>query len=228
MANFVINQTADKIQEILNKAETPDTTPTINSQNLVESGGVKSYVDTQVSAGASITTASFAPSALEESTEGLTVTDTAIPTSAAVKDYVDTAVAAATPFNRLRIKLPPTSFILRTDLKLRGNGAYMDLDGSSDGTYPWFASCDIPDGYMAVSVTVTGDDTDFQVFEGNFSGALGTTSLGSGSATNPSSPLTVTFSSPVVGTDTNYITIGIIDGGGSGRFFGCYITLQAV
>jgi hypothetical protein len=91
MANFVINQTASEIQQILNKAESPDTTPTPNSQNLVESGGVKTYVDTQVAAGASITTASFAPSALEDSTEGLTATDTAVPTSKAVFDAVDAA-----------------------------------------------------------------------------------------------------------------------------------------
>ena len=88
MANFVINQTASEIQQILNKADTPDTQPTPNSQNLVESGGVKTYVDTQVSAGASITTESFAGSALEDSTDGLTATDTAVPTSAAVVDYV--------------------------------------------------------------------------------------------------------------------------------------------
>jgi len=89
MANFVINQTASEIQQILNKAESPDTTPTPNSQNLVESGGVKTYVDTQVSAGASITTASFAPSALEDSTDGLTATDDAVPTSKAVFDAID-------------------------------------------------------------------------------------------------------------------------------------------
>jgi len=96
MANFVINQTASKIQQILNKAESPDTTPTPNSQNLVESGGVKTYVDTQVAAGASITTASFAPSALEDSTEGITATDTAVPTSAAVKIYIDSARGVVT------------------------------------------------------------------------------------------------------------------------------------
>ena len=33
MANFVINQTASEIQQILNKADTPDTQPTPNSQN---------------------------------------------------------------------------------------------------------------------------------------------------------------------------------------------------
>tara|TARA_R100001198_G_scaffold26783_2_gene14003 strand:+ start:2113 stop:2799 length:687 start_codon:yes stop_codon:yes gene_type:complete len=91
MANFIINQTASEIQQILNKADSPDTIPTPNSQNLVESGGVKTYVDSQVSAGASITTNSFAPSALEDSNDGLTATDTAVPTSAAVFNAIDAA-----------------------------------------------------------------------------------------------------------------------------------------
>jgi hypothetical protein len=99
MANFVINQTASEIQQILNKAETPDTTPTPNSQNLVESGGVKTYVDTQVSAGASITTNSFAPSALEDSSDGLSDTDTAIPTCAAVTDFVRSNFTLKAPEN---------------------------------------------------------------------------------------------------------------------------------
>lgn len=112
MANFVINQTASEIQQILNKADTPDTIPTPNSQNLVESGGVKTYVDTKVAAGASITTESFAGSALEDSTDGLTATDTAISTSKAVKDYVDTRFDApelASGFTELATYIPTTT-----------------------------------------------------------------------------------------------------------------------
>jgi hypothetical protein len=90
MANYEINLTATQIEAALNKAHAP-ATAVDSTQNLVESGAIKTYVDTQVSAGASITTASFAGSALEDSTEGLTATDTAIPTSAAVKDYVDSS-----------------------------------------------------------------------------------------------------------------------------------------
>tara|TARA_R100001198_G_scaffold26783_2_gene14004 strand:+ start:2801 stop:3469 length:669 start_codon:yes stop_codon:yes gene_type:complete len=88
MANYEINLTATQIEAALNKAHAP-ATAVDTTQNLVESGAIKTYVDTQVSAGASITTASFAGSALEDSTDGLTATDTAVPTSAAVKDYVD-------------------------------------------------------------------------------------------------------------------------------------------
>lgn len=88
MANYEINLTATQIESALNKAHAPATVVD-NTQNLVESGAIKTYVDTQVSAGASITTASFAGSALEDSVEGITATDTAIPTSKAVKEAVE-------------------------------------------------------------------------------------------------------------------------------------------
>jgi hypothetical protein len=94
MANYELNLTATQIEAALNKAHSPSSSVD-NTQNLVESGAIKTYVDTQVSAGASITTASFAGSALEDSTDGLTATDTAVPTSAAVKNYVDTSVGSA-------------------------------------------------------------------------------------------------------------------------------------
>lgn len=152
---------------------------------------------------------------------------TSLATQQSIKAYVDNT-AIIPGYNRLRVKLFPTDFIRATDLKLQGNGALIDLDGTGGGDFERYASCDIPDGYQAVSVTVTGDDTAFGAYEGNFSGATSNTQLGTGNATNPSSPLTVTFSSPVVGTDTNYITIGISDGGSSGRFFGCYVTFEAV
>jgi hypothetical protein len=88
MANYEINLTATQIESALNKAHAPATVVD-NTQNLVESGAIKTYVDTQVSAGASITTESFAGSALETSNDGLTATDDAVPTSAAVVDYVN-------------------------------------------------------------------------------------------------------------------------------------------
>ena len=88
MANYEINLTATQIEAALNKAHAPSTVVD-TTQNLVESGAIKTYVDNQVSAGASITTESFAGSALEDSEDGLTTTDTAIPTSAAVQDYVE-------------------------------------------------------------------------------------------------------------------------------------------
>ena len=88
MANYEINLTATQIEAALNKAHSP-ATAVDTTQNLVESGAIKSYVDTQVSAGAAITTASFAGSALEDADDGLTATDTAVPTSKAVSEAID-------------------------------------------------------------------------------------------------------------------------------------------
>lgn len=85
MANFVINQTASEIQQILNKADTPDTLPTPNSQNLVESGGVQSYVDTRVN---NIQVGNFDDSTLIESTETFPDSDNKIPTCGAVKGLI--------------------------------------------------------------------------------------------------------------------------------------------
>jgi hypothetical protein len=59
-----------------------------------------------VSAGASITTASFAGSALEDSTEGLTAIDTAVPTSAAVLAEITTQ----TQPKIATLTLPTTSY----------------------------------------------------------------------------------------------------------------------
>lgn len=48
MSNFVLDQNASTIQALLNKVETPQTVPTAGSQALVTSGGVKTYVDTEI------------------------------------------------------------------------------------------------------------------------------------------------------------------------------------
>jgi len=40
MGNFKLRQTGAVIQALLDKVETPDTTPTNNSQELITSGGV--------------------------------------------------------------------------------------------------------------------------------------------------------------------------------------------
>lgn len=91
MSNFILDNTAEEINEAIHKVTNPDTTLTgtaINDPSLVTAGAVKSYVDTRVSEGGSITINSFAGSSLETSSDGLTLTDDAVPTSAAVVDYV--------------------------------------------------------------------------------------------------------------------------------------------
>ena len=91
MADYPLSLTASEIDVALQKAHSPDTDLTetaINDPSLITSGAVKNYVDTKVSEGASITVDSFAGSSLETSSDGLTETNDAVPTSAAVVDYV--------------------------------------------------------------------------------------------------------------------------------------------
>ena len=82
MANFILNNTASDINDALQKVITPDTEPQQND-NLITSGGVKTYVDGAVGdfAGKTITTEATGI----ENTDN----DTSIPTSAAVLDYVN-------------------------------------------------------------------------------------------------------------------------------------------
>lgn len=91
MADYPLSLTASEIDVALQKAHNPDndlTETAISDPSLITSGAVKNYVDTKVSEGASITVDSFTGSSLETSSEGLTETNTAVPTSAAVVDYV--------------------------------------------------------------------------------------------------------------------------------------------
>jgi hypothetical protein len=87
MANFILNNTASDINDALQKVITPDTEPQLND-NLITSGGVKTYVDGAVGdfAGKTVTTEATGI----ENTDN----DTSIPTSAAVKDYVDASNSA--------------------------------------------------------------------------------------------------------------------------------------
>ena len=82
MANYILSNTASDINDALQKVITPDTVPQLND-NLITSGGVKTYVDGAVGdfAGKTVTTEAIGI----ENTDN----DTSIPTSAAVKDYVD-------------------------------------------------------------------------------------------------------------------------------------------
>ena len=84
MSNYILSNTASDINDALQKVITPDTEPQLND-NLVTSGGVKTYVDGAVGdlAGKTVTTEATGI----ENTDN----DTSIPTSAAVKDYVDTS-----------------------------------------------------------------------------------------------------------------------------------------
>ena len=87
MANYILSNTASDINDALQKVITPDTEPQLND-NLITSGGVKTYVDGAVGdfAGKTITTEATGI----ENTDN----DTSIPTSAAVKAYADTSASS--------------------------------------------------------------------------------------------------------------------------------------
>ena len=90
MANYELGLTASEIDIALQKAHSPTTSITnsaTSDPSLVTSGAVKSAID-NISVGSTLTVDSFATAALETSTDTLTDTDTAIPTSAAVKDFI--------------------------------------------------------------------------------------------------------------------------------------------
>lgn len=87
MSSFTLNNTAADIDSAITRVVSADNTPTANSDNMVTSAGVKGAID-QLAASSTLTVNSFTPTALETSTDGLTATDTAVPTSKAVKDEI--------------------------------------------------------------------------------------------------------------------------------------------
>lgn len=73
MAEYTLSNSAAVIDSAITRVALADTTPTVNSQSMVTSGGVKAALD-------NITIAK------ETSINGITNTDSAVPTSAAVLD----------------------------------------------------------------------------------------------------------------------------------------------
>lgn len=82
MSSYTLSNNAADIDAAISSVVGADVAPIAGSQNMVTSGGVKTYVDGTVGvfAGKTITT--------EATGIGNTDNDTSIPTSAAVKDYV--------------------------------------------------------------------------------------------------------------------------------------------
>ena len=82
MSSYTLSNNAADIDAAISSVVSADATPTDGSQNMVTSGGVKTYVDGTVGVfgGKTITT--------EATGIGNTDNDTSIPTSAAVVDYV--------------------------------------------------------------------------------------------------------------------------------------------
>ena len=90
MSEYTLSNTALDIDSAITRVVKADIKPKAGSQNMVTSGGVASAIDDiGTGSNAVITVDSFTETSLQDSNDGLTSTDTAIPTSKAVKDYVD-------------------------------------------------------------------------------------------------------------------------------------------
>ncbi len=85
---FNLTNTASDVNTAIQAVVGADTTPTDGSLNMVTSSGVKLALNGLATSG-TLTTASFTQATLEDSNDGLTLSDTAIPTSKVVKEAVD-------------------------------------------------------------------------------------------------------------------------------------------
>jgi hypothetical protein len=88
MPTYTLSNTAADIDSAITRVASADTTPTDTSQNMVTSGGVKSYVDGEVG--------DFSGKTVTTSTDNFADNDTSIPTCAAVKDFVPSYQQTAT------------------------------------------------------------------------------------------------------------------------------------
>jgi hypothetical protein len=98
MPEYTLSNSAAIIDSSITRVASADTTPIANSQSMVTSGGVKAALD-NLATGNTLTVDSFDASALDDSTDGLSDTDTAIPTCAAVTDFVRSNFTLKPPEN---------------------------------------------------------------------------------------------------------------------------------
>jgi len=166
MANYPLALTASEIDAALTKAHAPDTTltGTLGSDpSLVTAGAVKSAIDGIASSNI-LTTDSFAPAALETSTDELTDTDDAIPTSAAVLAGNKFSLKAG--FTLLHEKTyasvtgtAPSSGFLVMEIQFRPNSnaqsAFNVIIGPSASTQVTFAFKEIQENYGGSAHTKT-------------------------------------------------------------------------
>ena len=152
MSSFTLNNTAADIDSAITRVVSADDTPTANSDNMVTSAGVKGAI-AELASSSTLTVNSFTPAALETSTDGLTATDTAVPTSRAVKDYVDSGVTAVAGFNRWEL----------SSASVYWNSYYANLSADSDYNYVQGnvgsvngSTITLPAGVYLVNFSITG------------------------------------------------------------------------
>ncbi|WP_293947475.1 hypothetical protein [Sneathiella sp.] len=218
MSSFTLQNIATDIDSAISRVVSADTAPTTASQNMVTSGGVKAAIDA-IGSGANgiITTDSFTSAALEESSEGLSSTDTAIPTSKTVKDYIDNSTA-------LYKHMLPSDFLI---------GANLGHAGFEVGMNTFGAGFTIPEGFKATGLTAYGRRLTITARPARFNLSTGLNdylaqTLGSANTTTNSlgSVVNLNFSSDFTGSSTEYLYIELERSVSSNAFFqGGFITL---
>lgn len=203
MSSFTLQNIATDIDSAISRVVSADTAPTTASQNMVTSGGVKAAIDA-IGSGANgiITTDSFTSAALEESSEGLSSTDTAIPTSKTVKDYIDNSTA-------LYKHMLPSDF---TNLTASSEHAGFEIGVNTFG-----AGFTIPEGFKATGLTAYGRRFSITARPARFNLSTGVQdylaqTLGSASTTTNSlgSVVNLNFISDFTGSSTEYVYIELV------------------
>jgi len=134
MSEYTLSNSAAVIDAAISSVAGADATPTAGSQNMVTSGGVKTYVDGAVGvfAGKTITTEATGI----ENTDN----DTSIPTSAAVVDYVSSKVSLSAyggssvgvvsrPLSTNQAPVPLTTTTLSGDITTNGTSFTLSKSG---------------------------------------------------------------------------------------------------
>ena len=223
MADYPLTLTASEIDVALQKSHSPDTDLTetaLNDPSLATAGAIKNYVDTKVSQGASITVDSFAGSSLETSSDGLTVTNNAIPTSAAVTSYV---APFTFPNNRNIIKIFPIDF-----------GATFFPGLLTSAYHHKNAAYDIPQGYKATKIVMYiysythGSRFWIRLYQDNINSGTSTLvgNTGADQYRSPAGSVTIDVNPDVQASWSNSLRINFTTWSGNQYFYGGYIELS--
>jgi hypothetical protein len=108
MANYILDNTAADVNIAIGQVLNADTTPILNSSQLVTSGGVKAYVDNQISTISTITTANVVQSVKTDKQE--------FSKPIAFQDITDLAVTITPRFSNSKL-------LVQTDISSSANNA---------------------------------------------------------------------------------------------------------
>lgn len=133
MANYPLTQSGAEVQALLNKVQTPDTTPTAGSQNLITSGGVKAALDQKAAKSDVDAIEGKIPASASSSNKMTTQADIADFITRAVNDlvnyYTKSETYSQTEVNNLIGALHQFHFEIYATLPATGDGSVLYLIG---------------------------------------------------------------------------------------------------